>query len=331
MKIALPLVCLSSAPRSARRLLHAARFALLCAAPLLLSSAFGAEDEGEITAVSSRVSDDYVRSKQPNGTFLPETYAFGPGGYWSGGATDKTIDNAKFLDVAKVIATPLAQRNYLPTSDAKTTKLLIMVYWGTTNPPERTGSSVEFQNAARAFSSLQQSIASKVNAGGAPTASSSIKRATGQVHGDAQDESAADAAMAALQAQNELRRKIDVQNAQMLGYDSWWAATSHLEGTPLDVRRNVMLDELEDGRYFVVLMAYDFQLMWKQKKPKLLWETRFSISAHHHEFDKVLPAMAAYAAKYFGDDSHGLIRKPLRDANVELGELKSLGEVAPKK
>jgi hypothetical protein len=62
----------------------------------------------EFEAVSGRVSSDYIRTKLPDGRFKPETYAFGKGGYWSGPLRDKTIDRMEFMDVAKVIAPPLA-------------------------------------------------------------------------------------------------------------------------------------------------------------------------------------------------------------------------------
>ena len=94
--------------------------------------------------------------------------------------------------------------------------------------------------------------------------------------------------------------------------------------------RQDMLDELEEDRYFVVLMAYDFQLMWKEKKPKLLWETRFSIRRRRHEFDRDLLRMAAEAAQYFGRESHSLIRERLPETNVILGQPKVI-EYEPEK
>ena len=77
-------------------------------------------------------------------------------------------------------------------------------------------------------------------------------------------------------------------------------------------------------------MAYDFQKIWKQKKRELLWETRFSIRQRGHDFDQQLTAMAQQASKYFGKDSHGLVRENLPEGRVELGELKTLGTVAAK-
>jgi hypothetical protein len=70
--------------------------------------------------------------------------------------------------------------------------------------------------------------------------------------------------------------------------------------------------------------------MWKEKKHKLLWETRFSIRQRQHEFDKDLPAMAEYASKYFGQDSQGLVRESIPFGHVDIGDLKSLGTVPGK-
>jgi len=91
-----------------------------------------------------------------------------------------------------------------------------------------------------------------------------------------------------------------------------------------------MIEELEDRRYFVVLMAYDFPLMLKQKKNKLLWETRFSIRERGNDFSKQLTAMAEQAARYFGQDSHGLLHKPLPNVRVDLGETKVIEEESSK-
>jgi hypothetical protein len=267
----------------------------------------------EIAAVSSKVSDDYVRTRLADGSFQPETYAFGKGGYWSGALRDKTIDEMNFLDVARTIAGPLEHQGYIPTKDPQTTKLLIMVYWGTTQAPGRVTEKVSFQETMRAMDVWQRAKS---------------------FPGDRLAVDAADAAFtsafAALHAEDARRKRINIGNAQMLGYDSWWEATARFEGTPFESRWQEMVNELEENRYFVVLMAYDFQLMWKQKKTKLVWETRFSIGEHRNRFDQQLVAMALEASKYFGQDSHGLVRKAVPEGKVEVGEVKSLGVVGAK-
>ena len=70
----------------------------------------------------------------------------------------------------------------------------------------------------------------------------------------------------------------------------------------------------------MVLMAYDFQLLWKQRRHKLLWETRFSINERSNQFDRALPAMAQYASRYFGQASNGLLRMRVPEGNVEVHE-----------
>lgn len=84
---------------------------------------------------------------------------------------------------------------------------------------------------------------------------------------------------------------------------------------------------MEEQRYFVILMAYDFQLLAKEKKHKLVWETRFSIRQRHHDFAKDLASMSTYASRYFGQDTGGAIHKEIPLGTVEIGDLKSMGEV----
>ena len=266
----------------------------------------------EVATVSSRVSDDYVRTRLADGSFQPETYAFGKGGYWSGALRDKTIDEMNFMDVARTIAGPLEHQGYVPTKDPQTTKFLIMVYWGTTQAPGSESATNAFQNMRQARADIDRA------------------RLLGSPAEIAAADAAFSSAFAALHMEDTRRHQADSLNAQMLGYDSWWDATARFEGTPFEARWQEMVDELEKNRYFVVLMAYDFQLMWKQKKTKLVWETRFSIGEQRNRFDQQLVAMALEASKYFGQNSHGLVRKAVPEGKVEVGEVKSLGVVGAK-
>jgi hypothetical protein len=292
---------------------------------------FGGADD--ITAVSSKTSGDYVRIKDKDGVFPQEYYSFGEGGPWRGTMKDATIDPLTFLDVAHIIAPPLATQNYFPAKDPKTTKLLVMVYWGTTHAPEHASESASYDrlkdSSAAAKSAMDELKAASKEQHGAGVANlmymkamqSNFESAQGQM------EAAGDAVM----AENNMRDQVDLTNVKMLGYDSWWEATlGDTRGTALAGERQDLINEIEENRYFVVLMAYDFQLLWKEKKHKLLWEARFSIRQRHHEFDKDLPSMAQYASQYFGQDSHGLVHKAIPLGHVDIGELKSLGEAPAK-
>ena len=265
--------------------------ALLCASVIVMP-ARGAGSQ-DITAVSSRVYNGYVRKLQPDGSASPETYGFAIGGELNkseagteglGGlpTADRSIDTIAFAEISGVIRGPLAAQKYLPTGDPKTANLLIVVYWGRTIGTNAfAGSSAAMTNG-----------------------------------GD--------------------RDKIDLENARLLGFDSekvFDLGYDDHANMMANIRREVyagVMDAIEDDRYFVILRAYDFPLLWKQRQAKLLWETRFSLSQRHHDFRKDLPAMTQVAADYFGKDSLGLVQKPIPEGHVDIGETKSLGEVPQK-
>jgi hypothetical protein len=276
------------------------------------------------------VSKQYVRARLPNGSLAPEPYVFGPGGVWRGERVDSTIDKLAFLDVAHMIAGPLESQNFVPSRDPGTTKLLIMVYWGTTHGTEFVRESDAYVNLEQAQTLLtnirNQTEPAVMQHRGAESSTNVLSHN----FAEASANEAFTSAMAAVEAQENARYQDDFLNVRMLGYDSWWEATEQYAGTPFDYRRQALLDELEEDRYFVVLLAYDFQVLWKEKKHRLLWETRFSIRERRHAFDEDLPAMARFASQYFGQDSHGLIHKAIPLGHVDIGKVRSLGEVPEK-
>jgi hypothetical protein len=240
------------------------------------------ENSNTTTAVYSGTSDDYIRSKLPDGSFQGETYGFGRGGFYGSAARDDTIENESFIDIARVIARPLAEKNFIPSRDPKKVKLLIMVYWGATSGTlDPLSENFQYQRMEHP-----------------------------------KTENRPFDLLGPISYQGGL---VDLQNALILGYAGEIAATPTRLGIIHNVKRDDLIDDIEHNRYFVVLMAYDFQLLWKEKKHKLLWETRFSIREQGNDFAKMLPSMAQYASQYFGQDSHGLIRKAIPEGNVEIG------------
>jgi hypothetical protein len=214
------------------------------------------------------------------------------------------------MDVARVIAVPLGERHYVPDRDPNTTRLLIMVYWGTTDVPEPAYESSAYQT----FGTEMQEATLLQNSGGGIGAMDA---------GDAM----MSAALQLIKMEESRRARIDFKNAIMLGYDSpdgnSLIGTDHgnqLQFTALRSARNDLVQEIEARRYFVVLTAYDFQLMWKKRGHKLLWETRFSINQPRNDFGKALPVMANYASRYFGEPSHGLVREAVPTGRVEIHE-----------
>jgi len=198
----------------------------------------------------------------------------------------------------------LAEQGYLPAKDPANTRLVIMVYWGTSAAPDPISTTPAYLNYQIALQEYNELLKS--------------------------DPSAADAVLSAGLAQlyfeNNRRDRIDYKNALLLGYDSdgegliGTDSGRMLQFSALRKGRDDLVSEIEGNLYFVVLMAYDFQALWKKKKNVLLWETRFSINQPRNDFGKALPTMARFASSYFGQPSHGLVRQVIREGHVKVGE-----------
>jgi hypothetical protein len=81
---------------------------------------------------------------------------------------------------------------------------------------------------------------------------------------------------------------------------------------------------LEGERYFIVLMAYDWQKMRLEKEFDLVWSTRFSLDAIGTNFRDAHFALRRGAANYIGtnlDGDLGKTKTHLGTGDVELGDL----------
>lgn len=288
--------------------------ALVCGATCWLPvQARGDQSSDTVTAVSAATSGEYARARLPDGSFQSEAYAFGEGGYYRGLIKDPTVDDVSFMEVARTLSGPLAAQGFVPTKDPEKARLLIMVYWGMTSgtvdprsenflygrqvppvPSAGSDTSIEMQPSIPTSSMTldtfrRSSLDSDPNI---PT----------RIEGDV----------------------IDLQNAVILGYDSELTPPSGYEITARRVERDDLISDIEHNRYFVVLMAYDFQALWKRHAHKLLWEARFSIRQERNDFQRMLPLMVRYASQYFGQDTRGLLRRPLPEGNVEVGTPRAL-------
>jgi hypothetical protein len=269
---------------------------------VLLFGSPAARAEDDVTAVYSKVvSEDYIRTKLADGSYKPEEYFLKNGGRYDQPSGDASIDEKSYSDITRVIGGQLRTQNFRPANGLKTGKLIILVFWGTTTPPER-----DTEHA------LERPYDHYVTMNG-------VKVITGGPVGSA-------SAMSQLDFENFAHLHIDGKNAGLLGYD---LAMNHEAPAMIGLfpKDQELLNELEGERYFVVLMAYDSRAFFLQKRYKELWETRFSLSTRNTDFTKALPKMAKDASNFFGRDSHGL--QHLQNGKVNIGEVKSLGEVEP--
>jgi hypothetical protein len=296
-----------------------------CSAPKATRTWTAGAGGAERTAVYSRASKDYVRAQNPDGSFKPESYVLKDGGNFGGPRVDVTIDRMSFDDVSRVITPPLATLNYVPSEDPAASNLLIVVFWGTTVVgddviPHDTRESKGMANLAAAAESEEgdREQAAERNAESGGKGHPGIDTTQ---HWRLLGQQAADF----FGAEGDIDASFDSRNANILGYTEEILRTS-----PRGPDMGELKDEIEHDRYFVVLLAYDYQLARKFGLHKLLWETRFSIPETGNDFAKEFPRMAAIASQFFGQDSHGLIHHNLADTHVEIGEPKTLGTVPEK-
>jgi hypothetical protein len=278
-----------------------------------------ADDSGEITTVRAMVANGYERARLPDGTFKPETYAFGEGGYTGIPLGDDSVGTQSFPQIVGIVAPSLSRAGFESSHDPAKTNLLIMVYWGTSGTDSRSAGGYSIGPAPLPpppppppviVGGKGQAVVVAAAPPPAQTASS-----PGQAGFDA---------VAA--AQNRQRDRENWRNAQILGYDE---ELDRASVRPESRRYLDLVDEVEDTRYFIVLRAYDFQLMWKEKKRKVLWEVRYSIRARGHLFGDALVAMTDMASRYFGQDSKGLVRREVPVGRVEMGEIIFKGTAGP--
>jgi len=283
-----------------------------CTAPTATRTSTGQVGGAALTAVYSRASRDYVRAQNPDGSFVPETYVFRNGGNYGGPRVDVTMDKLSFEEVTRVITGPLASRDYVPSEDPSATDLLIVVYWGVTIVPNDLMPYANRESVKLGEQAVAPTGASEGKGTGAAVEAQRQLSLQEQAASFSQMEAAADA-------------RTDAQSANILGYTDEIYRTS-----PNDPYMNTLKAEVEQDRYYVVLLAYDYKAARKFGVHKLLWETRFSVPELGNDFEKAFPMMASIAGKYFGQDSHGLIHHSLGEGRVEVGETKSLGTLPEK-
>lgn len=261
----------------------------------------------ESIALSATARPDYVRPTDAAGQPNPETYVFSPGHYFGGSTRDGSLERMTFLDIARTLAPSLAKQKYFPTKDAAAADLTIIVHWGLTTTYEDPQKTFNTADLNKALSDLNSSIAS-IGLGD-PSAVNSLV--------DQQDMSQ-DTAMGAVN-----------YNARLLGYArNLKKERAHSMPTAEEVNLSM---ELNEERYFVILMAYDNQFRLKEHKAKLLWVTRLSIRSPGNNFTESLPALSQVGSQIFGRQLDGMahVKASWKSGQVKLGEMKVISMEEP--
>jgi hypothetical protein len=297
---------------------------IIAGAGLALGPVLPAADDMVSTAVSAHVGNGYKREKLKDGSFKAEYYALSNGGRIAGTTSDKTVDRVTYPQVAEIAMRLLAGQNYHYAKKADQAKLLLVLYWGNTIAFNRPTYDQGVASASRAMENLK--TMQRESAGAAAGGLSAVGE---EAAGDF-EAAAFESEMLLLAMQNRARDQVNEANAKILGYlDDINDANGIQRWAGGGDRYDDLIGDVEESRYYIVILAYDFAELTKQNKKKLLWTTRVSVRTPGNRFDDSYMAMLKSASKFFGQDSGKLIRGEQTKGTVELGDLKFLGEAKP--
>lgn len=278
----------------------------------LVSPGVAADKNPPMTATNTIVNPEYQRTKLADGSFQKETYAFGQGEFSAGRFKDPSIEQLKFNDLARVLADALARKGYVASRNSADTQLLIVVHWGTTIPFQDGASRANMTQLASAMARTADTpILATPTASGAPPAEAPTGVRSAQ-------ESELTSMLMMQDQFDRMRDRANDRNARLLGYAPELERFDGAIFGPLRQVRADLVDEIEDDRYYVALIAMDFQQLWKKKEKRILWITRFSIRAHGNRFDEQIANMARTASAHFGESTNALIHAR-RAEKIEIG------------
>ena len=244
-------------------------------------------------AVRAEAFDEFLAERARDPSKKVMTYQFMKGRYHPGSINDAGMDELTFEEIVYDIALNLQKQNFLPDPKPGASDLLIVVHYGRTHPQD--DSLMEMMG----YTSLEEMDSALPDTSGIPRSISQE-----------------------LEFNANARISIDQANennayykAQLLGMEEAYS----FKGTERDERLLKRL--INEERYFVVLMAYDYQEMQKGEIV-LLWRTRYSVRAIGQSFTQAVGNMNFVASNYFGKNMKTLInRRPSDTSEVKIGDI----------
>lgn len=284
------------------------RLLLFLPASVLAAVSFAAQVTplNERIAVSSTAAPDYARRHDGLADPRPEGYVFTQGHHFESGTRDRSVESLTFNKLVQQLAPDLARQKYFPARSTDTADLLIVVHWGVSQIYDDPQKDTRLDAINKALPELQAQVRENGMGDAAPL-------------NDVYD---------SVQWAQENSQAAFWRNARLLGYAQELQKFGADGGFQSD-REKLLNAELSEERYFVVLMAYDYQAMKKDKRTKLLWTTRLSVRTAGNNFTEALPVLAQAGSHVFGKQVEGLVhaKANLREGRVTFGEMKILGVV----
>lgn len=293
---------------------HAIAFARAALASAAIFSLAGATFAAKTARVfiDSEASLNYNDVKEADEGAKYETYVFIKGNFYNGDFSDKSLRTASFEEVAATLAENMKQRNYYPSSSPSEGDLLIVVHYGTT--------SVE-QDLEELFL-LDSTDPYAVADGGIGGLYSGGSEDEVPAYSEVYSDDYVDLADLNDFGANNTAQHQDTMRNNRLGLSKALNRKNITETEEFDLRV-----EMQDERYFIILMAYDYRKLRTTKERELLWTTRFSVPAIGTNFEDAYPALARAASAYYGTslEKYAKTSTHFGTGTVEIGTLETVG------
>lgn len=249
----------------------------------------------------AQASEEFVKARSLDPTKKIQTYQFMKGNTHLGLTSDPSMREIPFEGILQNLAVNLQKQGFYMHKDKSQGDLLIIVHYGVTDV------EISYEEFMGYNTEEEMGLTDEVFSAGAGGAA--IDFATI----DAINQASFNQGSSATGAQGN--RNSEFYKAQLLGMER--AYSDRISSTE-EYELKSMLDE---ERYFIVLMAYDYPA-FKKGEAKLMWSTRYSIRTLGQSFEDAIQDMNFIASDYFGKNLDGLAKQRITDdSRVEMGEI----------
>lgn len=281
-------------------------------------------------SVTSIANNVYTTRKFDGPKTRAETYVFMQGDYYEGVTVDHSIEKMPFRKIAEYLAPELARQQFLPTKDAASADLLIIVHWGTTIPYLTTQELTASRTPTRDPANLSTGPATRPGEFEYtdPLSHSGMEGYLNKYFIGMFDDQ--DRQMEFDRLVQETERMgpgvTQTSNGELLGYGRDLRRANR-DLFPTEEERALRFD-LQTERYFIILKAYDLhQKAERGQIPRPVWTVHLNMRSPGINFATALGTMSTVAADYAGrtTDRVKSIRPSTRAGTVNLAPLIILG------
>ena len=282
----------------------AMRFAIATAATSFIAGTTFAVKTARVF-IDSEASNTYNEVKENDGEAKYETYVFIKGNFYDSDFADKSLRAASFEEVATTLAENMKQRNYYPSSSPSEGDLLIVVHYGTTSV-EPDLEELFMLDSTDPYAQAETGEGSEEEPGFSEVYSDDFV--------DLADLSDFGANNTAQYQQTMRNNRLGISKA---------LNRKNITST----EEFALRVEMQDERYFIILMAYDYEKLRSENERELLWTTRFSVPSIGTNFEDAYPALARAASAYYGTslEKYAKTSTHFGTGTVDIGTLETVG------